>query len=224
MKTAGLSEREKLMLPTAFAIIAIVLYTSFRWKPAHLAIKTLQRELQSAIDGRANLKFPNPENQSPEQLAAQLEEITATLQETQSHLSVARGHLVNLEDGEDLQDLKIQISTLAQESRVTIVESIPDQSTSRSQGRGRRHLSESLTLDAAHKASAPVSHEAFQSLYQRPWQRISMRSSFLGLLHFARGLEALDWQVTLVGFSIKTQENQPQFDSPQLDATFVLAL
>lgn len=224
MKSAGLSEREKLMLPTAFAIIAIVMYAAFRWKPANAAVTELQAQLQVAIDGRSNLKFPTSQNRSPEQLKAELESLQSDLETTQQRLGQARATLVDLEEGTALQDLKIQISTLAQESRVTIVESVPEEHGKTTSRQGRQYLNQHFALDPENKASAPLAHEAFQHLYERPWQRLSMRSSFIGLLTFARGLEALDWRVTLVGFSIKALNSADQFESPELDATFVLAL
>ncbi len=225
MKSAGLSEREKLMLPTAFVVIALVLYGAFRWKPANAAIVELQKELTTAIQGREKLKFPNAQNQSPEQLEQQLIELTSELETTQTALAAAHEALVDITKEDELQHLKIQISTLAQESRVTIVESVPDDDgANRKTSLVNDLVSGLVTLDSSDKRSAPVSHELFQHLYERPWQRIAVKASFTGLLTFARGLKALDWQVTLVGFAIKTEGDTADVGPPQLAATFILAL
>ena len=224
MKSAGLSEREKLMLPTAFVVIALVLYTAFRWKPANAAIVELQKELTTAIQGRESLSFPNPQNLTPKELQSQLDELTELLSSTEGELEAAHEALVDIDDEEALQNLKIQISTLAQESNVTIIDSVPAELNSRSSSMVNDIIDRTTTLDPDSRHSAPVSHELFQHLYQRPWQQISMRTSFTGLLNFARGIQALDWQVTMVGFDIKTEGDTSDFGPPQLAATLLLAL
>ncbi len=234
MKTAGLSEREKLMLPTAFAVIVLVLYGAFRWKPANQAVLELQKEVTEAIKGRENLKFPDARGRSVAELKQDFETLQTELATTQEKLKAAEAALVPIKDPNALQDLKIQISTLAQESEVTIVQTVPDEESRGMFAKGPSggdsddddddDASKEWRLDPLAKFSAPVAHEVFNEVYPRPWQKMTIRTSFMNLLHFVRGLETLDWRVTLVAFSVKASDTSNDFGPPQLDATLILAL
>ncbi len=202
-KQSNLSEREKLMLPTAFAIIALVLYGAFRWKPANQSVLDLKASLTTAIKGRDNLKFPSQDHQNAAQLAAQLKSLEEALEKTSADLSKSERSLVDTRKGSDFQSLKIQISTLAQKNGLTIIETVPYGTEKKSRIGNALYIDPSGAPSSEEATSAPVIHEFFQTLYARPLQIMTVQSTFSALLSFVNGLDSLSWRVTLVSFDIE---------------------
>ena len=202
-KQSNLSEREKLMLPTAFAIIVIVLYVAFRWKPANKEIVDLKTSLTSALQGRDKLQFPNSDHLDTKQLQSKLNELKAELKKAGDDLNQIEKTLVNADIGADFQNLKIQISTLAQESGLTIIETAPYGTGNKGQSGNVFYVDPSRTPDPSATNSAPVIHEFFHTLYARPLQIMTVQSSFTALLRFVQGLDALNWKVNLMSFDIE---------------------
>lgn len=197
-----LSEREKLMLPTAFAIIVIVLYGAFRWKPANKEIAELKTNLTSALQGRDKLQFPNTDHLDAKQLQTKLDKLKAELKKAGDELNQIEGILVDANKGADFQKLKIQISTLAQDSGLTIIETVPYGTGKSGQAGNVLYVDPSRTPIPDSTNSAPVIHEFFQTLYARPLQIMTVQSSFTALLRFVHGLDGLSWKVNLMSFDI----------------------
>jgi hypothetical protein len=202
-KQSNLSEREKLMLPTAFAVIIIVLYGAFRWKPANKEIVELKTSLTSALQGRDKLQFPNNGHLDATQLQGKLDRLKAELKKAGDELNRVEETLVDANTGAEFQSLKIQISTLAQDSGLTIIETVPYGTGSKGQSGNVFYVDPSRTPDPSATNSAPVIHEFFQTLYARPLQIMTVQSSFAALLRFVHGLDALSWKVNLMSFDIE---------------------
>lgn len=226
-KQSNLSEREKLMLPTAFAIIALVLYGAFRWKPANQSIAELKTELTSAIQGRDGLKFPSLDPQNAAELKPQLESLEEALKVTSEALERSEESLVNIHKGSSFQSLKIQISSLAQESGLTIIESVPYGSEKKSRSGNNLYIEPSRAPASKAPSSAPVIHEFFQTLYARPLQVMTVQSTFSALLNFVNGLDSLSWRVTLVSFDIEAdiqdQQSVESLSPPKLTSNILLS-
>lgn len=204
-KQSNLSEREKLMLPTAFAIIVLVLYGAFRWKPANAEIGELKTSLTSALKGRDKLQLPSGKHRDANQLSGDLEKIRSTLSTVGEALNQAEKTLVNPNNGADFQQLKIQISTLAQESGLTIIENVPYGVGSQQRSGTAFFVDPNRTPDPKAETSAPVIHEYFHTLYARPLQIMTVQSSFKALLGFVHGLDRLSWKVNLMSFDIQAE-------------------
>ena len=181
-KQSNLSEREKLMLPTAFAIIALVIYGAFRWKPANQSIVELKTSLTSAIKGRDNLKFPSQDHQDATQLETRLATIEEALEAASENLNRSEQSLVDVRKGADFQSLKIQISTLAQENGLTIIETVPYGTEKQRRTGNTLFIDPSEAPSYEAPSSAPVIHEFFQTLYARPLQIMTVQSTFSALV------------------------------------------
>ena len=221
-----LSEREKLMLPTAFAIIILVLYGVFRWRPASADLGDLQKELTSALKGRESLQFPAGKHTSVEQLKKRFEQVRSELTQAGENLDKAEDSLVDLESTH-FQRLKIQISDLAQTSGLTIIESVPYGTNGKGSSSASYFADPERTPDPSALTSAPVIHEFFNTLYARPLQIMTVQSSFTALLQFVHGLDTLSWRVSLMAFDIEAdvqdQQSVQSLTPPKLTSNLLLA-
>lgn len=225
-KQNSLSEREKLMLPTAFAIIILILYGVFRWRPVSAEFVDLQKELSSALKGREKLQFPAGKHTSVEQLKKRFEQVRTELKQTGESLAQAEESLVDL-DSNHFQRLKIQISDLAQSSGLTIIESVPYGTNGKGSSSSSYFADPERTPEPSALTSAPVIHEFFNTLYARPLQIMTVQSSFTALLRFVHGLDSLQWRVSLMAFDIEAdvqdQQSIQSLSPPKLTSNLLLA-
>lgn len=227
-KPAGLSEREKLMLPTSFAVIILVLYGVFRFKPASDSVGELKEQLAKAVKGRETLEFPNNRHLSVPELKTKLESLRAQLEQTDTALTKAEANLVDLDDSSKFQNLKIELSDLAHASGLTIIESVPYGIDGKAKASRNFYVDLDRIPDPTVANSAPVVHEFFQTLYARPLQIMTVEASFMGLLRFVHGLDALSRQVCLMSFDVSAevqdQRSIQSLDPPRLRANIILVM
>ena len=206
-KPSKLTLREQLMLPAAFAIAIIILYGTVRLKSANQALQDLKTQHTQAINTRASLQFPQASPHDSSALRNRLNQLQKQLAETNERLQTGQSRLADPTNGNEIQNLKIEISTLAQDNGLTIVETIPHETDSANRSQIVENYSGDLrTIPSPRDLStAPIIYEYIQLLYARPLQQMTVQSTFAELLRFLNGFDSLSHQVTMVNFEIQTE-------------------
>lgn len=215
-KSSQLSLREQLMLPAAFVIAIVVLYGTARLKSANLAVNDLKTQLKQAVDTRAALQFPQASPHDSSSLKYRLDQLQNDLEAANARLQSWQDKLADPTDDNQIQNLKIEISTLAQNNGLTIVETIPYDSVAANRSQIVTNYSgDPLSIpDPADPSAAPVIYEYIHLLYARPLQFMTVQSSFAELLRFLNGFDNLTHQVTLVSFEIETEKSSSEEERP----------
>ncbi len=223
-KKKSLSDREKLLLPLALAVISIVLYASLRLRPGLSQLEKLKKELSTAVQGRETLSWPSQNNADATILQKNVRRLTEIKQEEIVRLEANEAKLADLATSSELQHLRIQISELARQHDIRVLKNTPFKPD------GDRAATPSLSLkleDAPEKPNqeqAPLIHEFFQLVYARPLQQLELSATYSGLHQFIQSLGELNYRVNVVSFEIKTDENPDQLAQPRLSSQLVLAL
>ena len=223
-KTNSLSQRERLLLPLAVAIIVGVLYGALRIRPGLGQIEKLQQDLSKAVKSRESLSWPSTKGSSADALRRELSQLEKTHEETSTALASAEAGLAEYGASPELQRLRILISELAHRNDIKVLKNVPVASAN--------HESESASLplrladapEVPRQSDAPIIHEYFQLMYARPLQHLELSATFASLRNFIGSLNELDYRVSVVSFHLKMEEETDQLALPQLRSELVLAL
>ena len=146
----------------------------------------------------------------------------------------------------DSQELRLRISSLAQQSGIFIHESkayvavnpLQTAVASAPARMSKRARRAAAATAAANPAAATVAgpellpesaglmaRMAPGTSFQRPMQQLGMEGDFEGIKHFIRGLDTLPWQVTVLQIKLEAQPSAPPVGMPQrLSVSMILAL
>lgn len=227
-RTSQLTLREQLMLPAAFVIAIVVLYGTARLKYANRAVQELKDQHTQAINTRASLQFPKASPHDASALRNRLQQLNQELATANDRLQTGQAQLADPTDGNQIQNLKIEISSLAQDNGLTIVETIPYDSDAADRSQIVANYSgDPRTIPSPDDlGAAPVIYEYIQLLYARPLQMMTVQSSFAELLRFISGFDSLSHQVTVVNFEIQAdikKETEDAASTPLLTSRLLVA-
>ena len=211
-KKASLSDREKLLLPLALALISIVLYGTLRLRPGLQQLEKLKKELSTAVQGRETLSWPSQSNADATILQKDVKRLSEIKKDELTRLQENEAKLADLTTSSELQHLRIQISELARQHRIQVIKNIPFKPDSERSGMPNLSLKLADAPEKPTQSQAPLIHEFFQLVYARPLQQ------------FIHSLGELNHRVNVVSFEIKTNENPDELAQPRLSSRLVLAL
>lgn len=209
-----LSLREQALM--LFAVLAVVgvLYAMARYKPEQLALQQLEAEAKQLASTLEEKKVPRPLSRDAAQITPELEKVEGELNERREQLKVLEARFVDAASTQALQDLMVDISTLARASGVTIRETLPFESES---GSGARASASGLPENMATRFIAGG--------FLRPLKRLHLEGNYQGLRRFIEGSAELTRQVVVVQFGFTTMSSpSPAGSSANLDAKIVVAL
>lgn len=223
-KKNSLSDRERLLLPLALAVISIVLYASLRLRPGLAQLEKLKKELSTAVQGRETLNWPSQSNADTAILLKDVKRLTELKQEQINRLERNEARLADLATSSELQHLRIQISELAQKHDIRVLKNTPFNADGDRAGTSGLSLKLENAPDDPKQTQAPIIHEFFQLVYARPLQQLELSATYSGLQQFIQSLSELTYRVNVVSFEIKTDQNPDELAQPRLSSQLVLAL
>ncbi len=226
MKSQSLSQREKLLLPMAVAVIVLVLYGAFRLRPGLKQIESLRADLSKAVQGRETLTWPTQSPSDVSRLRAEIQKLETQRKNLLTTLAENEDSLASLSNSTELQSLRIQISALARQHNLTVIKNVPADGGREEDSRSPLRLR--LRLDDApsqpQQEHAPFIQEYFQLAYARPLQRLELRATYSALQQFIAALAELDHRVHVASFRIKMNDDPDAVAEPRLHSELVLAL
>lgn len=242
MKLKKFSLREQVLVLIAALVLVGGSYGLLRAMPAMKELKAMSAE---ADKNEQRLKTA----QVPELPDADEESVKRDIRAAETALATLQGSAGSVEERlapADAQDLKLRISTLAQQSGVFIVENksyvplgMQQQSATTTARKSRR--AKKLAAAAAAGTAAPTSKPAGPAMLpesegliarmapgtalERPMLQLGMEGSFDAMRNFIKGLDRMPWQVTIVQFKLEAKPVDPPAGLPQpLSANLILAL
>jgi len=236
MKLKNLSLREQVLL----LIVAIVLvgggYGLLRAMPAMKSLKAMSESTDKNEQRIRTTEIPELPDEDEGSVQRDIREAEAALAAMQSGAAAVEERLAPA----DSQELKLRISTLAQQSGVFIIENKayvaaaplqPNASApTRKSKRARKAAAAVAAAQPAAQAMLPESEDLIARMapstpLQRPMQQLGMEGDFEGMRNFIKGLDRLPWQVTIVQFKLEAKPIDPPAGLPQrLSANLILAL
>lgn len=239
MKLKTLSTREQVLV----LIVALVLvgggYGLLRAMPAMKALKAMAESTDKAEQRIRTTEIPELPDQDEDSVQRDIREAEAALARVQGGMAAVEERLAP----PDSQELKLRISSLAQQAGVFIIENKAYVPTALAQAapaaptRKSRRARKAAAATAAAQAAQPatpamlpeseglMARMAPGTPLHRPMQQLGMEGDFEGMRQFIQGLDRLPWQVTIVQFKLEAKPVDPPAGMPQrLSANLILAL
>jgi len=219
----NLTRRETILIIIFIVVASGMGYFYLRFRPVSKKIKQVKGANTSNQKKLKSFKLAKEPRTNNDRLKSQLKQLEEEVEQGKNKIRNLEKQFASLDSLESLQQLKVEISSLARLSGVLITENIPYDSN-RSAGAGFRRPSKAMS------AMEPNSMNLLMVLkmnkeFTRPLRKITVRTSFYDLLSFIRGLKELSWNVTIAQFALETLEQPEARQGPQLiEAKLVLAL
>lgn len=217
MKKRAMSQREKLLIAAALLAMGGSLYAVARYQPAQLQLARMTEETQQ-LKTRVNKEhIPRQTGRDAEQLQRELDKVQRNLAEEQAQLEPLESRFIGAASPAAVQELMVDISTLARSSGVIIRETQPYSAASRSGPAGR---SSAAPLEAPLLTTLTANPD-----FQRPVKRLRLEGDYTGLRRFIEGIGSLPRRVVVLQFAFETLpmvEGQDEFQ--RLNANLVVAL
>ena len=207
------SKREHVLMLTCFVVAAVIGYWMFRFRPIQAQISS--RQEQGVLAGKEIDEFQMPvePQENDEKLAAELAELETILKKSQDQLTTLEGKFADSKDPGSIQQLKVEISDLANRMGVKIAESVPfdikqADSALRSAGQTRT-----------------IGQNLLSSVYERPTHQMKFQCGFRNLVEFISGLAELSHRIVVLKLDMQTETKTDKVPAPQLlSVEIVLAL
>ena len=209
-----LSLREQALM--LFAVLAAVgvLYAIARYRPEQWALQQLEAETKQLASTLEKKRVPRPLNRDAAHISGELEKVEGQLSGRREQLKGLEARFVDAASTQALQDLMVDISTLARTSGVTIRETLPFESES---GSGARASASGLPENMATRFKTGG--------FLRPLKRLRLEGNYPSLRRFIEGSAELTRQVVVLQFGFTTMSSpSPAGGSANLNAEIVVAL
>lgn len=238
MKLKTISTREQVLILVVALVLAGGGYGLLRAMPA-------LKSLKSMADSTAKTEQRLKTTEIPELPDEDEDAVKRMLRDAEEALATMRAGTSAIEERlapPDSQELKLRISSLAQQSGVFIVENktylaanpLLQAAAAAPTRKSKRARRAAAAAPPATKPAGPamlpesdglIARMAPGTALERPMQQLGMEGDFEGMRNFIRGLDSLPWQVTVVQFRLEAKPVDPPAGVPQrLSASLVLAL
>jgi len=230
--------REQLLVLVSAAIVIGGGYTLLRGWPAYKELTQMEEDTAKTEARVKKAEVPELPDDDEDTLLEQIEKAEDVLAALQANAEAIERRIAS----PDSQELRLHISSLAQQAGVLIhenkayVATNPTRSTTtaaaRKPKRGGKKTAAGTPQPAAPTGPAVIAETepltarmAPGTAFERPMQQLAMEGEFAGISHFIQGLSRLPWQVTVVEFKLETRPVAPPPGYPQrLSARMILAL
>lgn len=199
-----------------FAVLAAVgaFYVMARYKPAELSLQGLDAQTKQLAATLEKKRVPRALSRDAAQITRELEKVEGQLRERREQLQVLEARFVDAASTQALQDLMVDISTLARASGVTIRETLPFESEG---GSGARSATSGLPENMVTRFKIGG--------FLRPLKRLRLEGNYQSLRRFIEGSAELTRQVVVLQFGFTTMSKLPPGGgSAHLNAEIVVAL
>jgi hypothetical protein len=237
MNLNKMSVREQVLVLVTVAVLVGGGYVLLRGWPAYKELTALEDAIAKTEARVKNTKIPQLPDEDEDGLQSQIAKAEAALAAVQANAESIEQRLAP----SDSQELRLRISSLAQQSGVLIHESKayvavnPLLNTTPTPVRKSRRGKKAAAANSQQAAPAgpPIIPESAAlttrmapgTAFERPMQQISMEGDYAGISQFILGLDRLPWQVTIVQFKLEARPSQPPAGYPhRLSARMILAL
>ncbi|MBL4613219.1 MAG: hypothetical protein JKY91_05690 [Emcibacter sp.] len=150
-------------------------------------------------------------------LGRQLVALDKSIQDKGTRLDVISRRFASLEDVKQIQELKLELSQLAERSGVYIT----------SIG-GNKFVTRENDRSVGNKDSQQLLKDQSRNRYERPLTTMKSRTTYVGLMNFLEGLGTLSYNLTVVRLEISVdfdeKKQELQSGTQPLEVSMLLAL
>jgi hypothetical protein len=239
MKLNTMSVREQVLVLAVAAVVIGGGYTLLRGWPAYTELKAMEDATAQTEARVKKAEIPELPDDDEEGLEWQIAKAESALQAVKTNAEAIERRLAP----SDSQELKLRISSLAQQYGVLIHESKAfvapnpmlraapaptrkDRRAAKKAGTKATKPTAAPTGPAVVDANEPLTSRMAQgTALERPMQQMSMEGDYAAISQFILGLDRLPWQVTIVQFKLEARPSEPPTGYPhRLSARMILAL
>ena len=207
------SKREHVLMLTCFVVAVVVSYWMFRFRPIQAQISA--RQEQGVLAGKEidEFQMPAEPQENDKRLAAQLSELETLLKNSQGHLTTLESQFADSTNPGSIQQLKVEISDLANRKGVKIAESVPFD------------IKQSDSALRATGQTRTIGQNLLSSVYNRPTHQMKIQCGFRNLVEFISGLDGLSHRIVVLKLDLETNIKKKADRAVQLlSVGIVLAL
>ncbi|MHC4932684.1 MAG: hypothetical protein ACYTGV_10900 [Planctomycetota bacterium] len=211
-----LTPREHALLIAALLVVVAMGFGLFRVRPKGAAAGRVDQEAEIARTRLAGVNWPRPSGE-PEPLERELSELRRQAAEYEAALKLQEARFVSLGGPGEMEELRLQISALADRCGVRIVENVICPRT-----KVRAYLgSRAGPTEAERPAAKLVRFLAMGEPYSLTTREVTLDAPYGGLRDFLTGLAELDKRIVVMRFRIEANANTRR-GTPPLRASFLL--
>jgi len=201
MSYKTLQLREKILIFGLILSMVGAAYAVFRWAPNAKQVQILEEQKGFVDTQRQSTKLPRVSSTSSA-YATTLSKGKDTHKTLIEALSRAQAQYVAVEDDAELQKLRREISNLARNSGLTVLET--------------------------HTLRGEKAEKVFQSLLglsqRRPLQVLTLQTRYAALSKFLRNLNYLSWKVQVVSLNLRVANTESLGRIQPLDVKIMLSM
>jgi Tfp pilus assembly protein PilO len=236
VKLNTMSMREQLLVLITVAIVVGGGYALLRGWPAYQELMAMEEATAKTEERVKKAVVPDLPEDDEDSLQDEIYKAENALAIVHANAEAIERRIAP----SDSQELKLHISSLAQQAGVLIhankayvINPLQQRTaTPAKKAKGNKKAAALTPQPTPPKGPAVISDTeplttriAPGTLFERPMQQLSMEGDFAGISHFIQGLSRLPWQVTVVHFKLETRPVDPPPGYPQrLSAHMILAL
>ncbi|MHC4222558.1 MAG: hypothetical protein ACYSX0_15695 [Planctomycetota bacterium] len=211
-----LTPREHALLIAALLVVVAMGYGLFRVRPMGAESGRIDQAAEIARTRLEGLNWPRPAGE-PEPLKRELEEVREQIAEHETALKFQEARFVSLGGPGEMEELRLQISALADRCGVRIVENVICPRT-----KVRAFLGSRAGLTKTERPAARlVRFLAMGEPYSLTTREVTLDAPYGGLRDFLKGLAELEKRIVVMRFRIETNKNARPH-TPPLRARFLL--